>query len=149
MTLSLEFESDGEHQMDELRTCMDSDDVGILELEECSGDDTCSMNGLFHWQMEDYELFHSYMLGIEELEGEEVFPLEFVEYKEGNVTINESSTHRFEGKAIRYQEPSVEPTNLGDAENPRNILAGDDWNPVLKVATFKNFMEYKYICLDL
>ena len=105
---------------------MDPNNEGILELEECSGDDTCSMNGLFHWQMEYYELFHSYMLSIKEPEGEELFPPEFVEYKEGNVEINESLAHRFEVKSIRYKESSVKPTNLGDTENPRNIVVGDN-----------------------
>ena len=124
---------------------MNPNNEGVLELEECSEDKTSSLNGLFHWQMEDYELFHFYMLGIEEPKVEkEVFPLEFVEYKEGNAKINKSPAHRFEkGKAIRYEEPSMEATNLGDTENSRNILLKDDWNPVLKAAAFKIFMEYK------
>lgn len=154
MALSSEFKSDGEHRTDEGRAHMDPNDEGVLELEECSGDETSSLNGLFHWQMEDYELFHSYMLGIEEpKDEEEVFPPEFVENKEGNAEINECPAHCFEGKAIRYKEPLVEATNLGDAENPRNILVGGDWNSELKVAAFKIFMEYKdvfaWTCKDL
>lgn len=144
MTSSSKFKSNREHRMDEGRARMDLTDEGILELEECSGDDTSSMNRLLHWQMDGYELFHSYMLGIEEPEGEkEAFPLEFVKYKDGNAKINESPAHHFEGKTIRYEEPSVESTNLGDAENSRKILVGDDWNPVLNVVAFKIFMEYK------
>lgn len=45
-------------------------------------------------------------------------------------------------KPIRYEE-SVKPTNLGMEAEPRNILVGDDWNPVLKATAFKIFMEYK------
>ena len=93
--------------------------------------------------MKAYELLHTYMLGIEEPEDEELFPPEFVEYREGNAEINESPAHCFEGKEIRYEEPSVEVTNVGDAENPWNILVGDDWNLVLKAAAFKIFLEYK------
>ena len=93
--------------------------------------------------MEDCELFYSYILGIEAPEDEEVFPLEFMEYKEGNADINESPAHCFEEKAIRYEESLVETTNLGNAENPRNILVWDNCNPVLKAATFKIFMEFK------
>ena len=37
----------------------------------------------------------------------------------------------------------MEAINLGDAENPRNILVGEDWNLVLKAMAFKIFMEYK------
>ena len=66
-----------------------------------------------------------------------------MQYGEGNTEINESPAHCFEGKEIKYEEPFVEVTNLGDAENPRNILVGDDWNPVLKVVASKKNLEYK------
>ena len=33
--------------------------------------------------------------------------------------------------------------NLGDDIEPKNILVGDNWNPVLKAAAFKIFLEYK------
>lgn len=113
-------------------------------MEDCSGDETSSLNGLFHWQMKDYELFHMYILGIEEPKDEkEVFPLQFMEYREGNVGINKSPAHCFEGKKIRYKEPLVEATNLGDAKNLRNILVGEDWNLVMKAVIFKIFIEYK------
>ena len=33
--------------------------------------------------------------------------------------------------------------NLGDEAEPKNILVGDYWDPVLKAAAFKIFLEYK------
>ena len=32
---------------------------------------------------------------------------------------------------------------MGDEAEPRNILVGDNWDPVLKATTFKIFLEYK------
>ena len=53
--LSLDFEEE-----DEGRQHMEPDQEGVLRLDGGSTDDDLdSMNGLFHWQMEDYELFHS------------------------------------------------------------------------------------------
>lgn len=40
------------------RKRMEPDDEGVLELEGYSEDETSSIIGLFHWQMEDYEVFH-------------------------------------------------------------------------------------------
>jgi hypothetical protein len=47
---------------------MEPNKEGILKLEGGSKDDDLDLvNGLFHWQMEDYELFPScHMLGVEE-----------------------------------------------------------------------------------
>ncbi len=124
----------------------------MLELEGCSEDDLDSLNRLFHWQMEDYELFLSCnMLGVEGMDGEEkdVFPLEFGEYKEGEAQVNESLGHNFDVEnPIRYEELSVRVTNLWDEENLRNIRVGDDWDSVLKPTTFKIFIEYKDVNLD-
>lgn len=55
----------------------------------------------------------------------------------------EDPAHKFDkDKPIKY-EPSLKVVNLGDEANPKNIFIGDDWNPVLKAAAFKIFMEYK------
>lgn len=36
-------------------------------------------------------------------------------------------THHFEGdKIIKYEEPSLKKVNLGDEDNPKVILFGDD-----------------------
>lgn len=69
---------------------MEPDDEGALELEGCSEDETSSLVGLFHWQMEDYEVFHleCHMLQICEIkesgDGTEdaTFPPEYEEYRE-------------------------------------------------------------------
>lgn len=45
---------------DEGKKQMEPDEKGVLQLEGGSKDnDLDSVNGLFHWQMEDYELFQS------------------------------------------------------------------------------------------
>ena len=44
---------------------------------------------------------------------------------------------------MQYEEPLLQIINLGDKGNQRNILVGDNWNLVLKAATFKIFMEYR------
>ena len=49
--------SDSEEE-DEGKQRMEPDQEGVLRLEGGSMDDDLdSLNGLFHWQMEDYELF--------------------------------------------------------------------------------------------
>lgn len=45
---------------------MELNDGGVLELEEYSKDEIDSLNQFFHWKMEDYEIFHNYMLEVEE-----------------------------------------------------------------------------------
>ena len=128
---------------------MEPNEEGTLKLEEGSDDDDLdSVNGLFHWKMEDYELFSScHMLGVDEGSmGDEKneFSTEYREVKEGEAPIDETPTHTFSNeKPNKYEEPKVKTMNLGDEANPKNIFVGDDWNPVLKVATFKIFMEYK------
>ena len=60
--------------------------------------------------------------------------------------LNETLAHVFgEGKPIKYDEATVQTMNLGDEAKPKNILVGDNWNPVLKAMTFKIFLEYKNV----
>ena len=48
-----------------------------------------------------------------------------------------------EGETIKYNEATLQTMNLGDEAEPKNILVGDNWDPVLKVAIVKIFLEYK------
>lgn len=66
-------------------------------------DDLDSMNGLLHWQMEDYELFQSCnLLTIEEGHSDDGFPREFMEVKEGDAPLDETPAHAFtEGESIK------------------------------------------------
>lgn len=102
---------------------MEPDDEGVLELEGCSEDEVGSLNGLFHWQMEDYEVFHPacHMLQIEEVPKEkDMFPPEYREYKEGVAQVNDTPVHQFaKDKPIRYEDPNLKETNLGDETSPR------------------------------
>ncbi len=64
-------------------------------------DDLDSVNGLYHWQIEDYELFPSCnMLRVDEGEKEEEneCPKEYKEVEEGKVVMTEA-----EGKNIQYE----------------------------------------------
>lgn len=101
---------------DEGRGCREPNDEGILKLGECSEDETGLLNRLFHWQMEDYEMFQSYRLEVEEPEQatEEVYLSEYRESWKGDAP------------------------NLDDVDNPKII--GNDWNPVWKAAAFKIFI---------
>ena len=65
-------------------------------------DDLDSLNGLFHWQMEDYELFQSYnVLTVEEGHKNDGFPREFTKVKEGDASLDETPAHAFtEGEPI-------------------------------------------------
>lgn len=115
-------------------------------MEGGSTDDNLdSVNDLFHSQMEDYELFQSCnVLTIEEGHSGDGFPSEFTEIKEGDASLDETPTHVFsEGEPIKYNEATWQTMNLGDETEPRNILVGDNRDPVLKVATFKIFLECK------
>lgn len=38
---------------------MEPNEEGVLELEDYSEDEMSSLNGLFHWQMEDCKVFSS------------------------------------------------------------------------------------------
>ena len=45
--------------------------------------------------------------------------------------MDETPTHTFsKDKPIKYEEPIVKTMNLGEEENLKNILVGDDWNLV-------------------
>ena len=58
--------------------------------------------------------------------------------------MDKTPAHTFsKEKPIKYEEPTVKTMKLGDEAEPKNILVGDDWNPVLKATAFKIFMEYK------
>ena len=89
--------------------------------------------------MEDYEFFQSCnILAIEEERNGDGFPKEFREIKEGNTQLDETPAHVFnKEKPIKYEEATVQTMNLGDDTEPKNILVGDNWNPVLKTTTFK------------
>lgn len=142
----LEFE--GEEGDDEGKKRIEPDGEVVLKLDGGSDDDLDSLNGLVHWQIEDYELFPScHMLGVEETNNEEEkseFPTKYRELKEGEAPMDETPPHTFsKDEPIKYEEPSVKTVNLGDEANPKNIFVGDDWNPPLKETTFKIFMEYK------
>lgn len=52
------IESDGGSDVNEERKMMEPNDEGVLEIGGCSEDETSSLNGLFHWQIEDYKVFH-------------------------------------------------------------------------------------------
>ena len=125
---------------------MEPDHEGVLRLEGGSTDDDLdSINGLFHCQMEDYELFHNCnVLTVEEGHSANEFPKEFTEIKEGDVPLDVTPAHTFsKEEPIRYNEATLQTMNLGDEAEPRNILVGDNWDPVLKAAAFKIFLEYK------
>lgn len=141
--LASESESD-EDDTDEGKEGREPDDEGILGIQACSEDETDSLRGLFHWQMEDYELLYGCnMLGIEGPDMNE-FPPEYEQYKEGDVPVDDAPAHQFDkSKPIRYEESTLQVTNLGETSEQKNILVGDDWNPVLKTAAFKIFTEYK------
>lgn len=76
---------------------MEPNEEGVLRLGNCSEDETSSINGLFHWQMEDYEIFHPECNGLEILEIEEdnTYPPQFAEYQEGEARVDGAPTHQF------------------------------------------------------
>lgn len=116
--------SESDNRVDKGKESIKPKEEGVLKLE----DHTDSIDGLFHWQMSDYELFppSCNMLEIEEDPNE--FHREYKEYKKGEARVEESPAHQF-------------PKDEHD-ENPKTILVGDDWNPVLKTVTFKIFTKY-------
>lgn len=94
--------------------------------------------------MQDYELFtpSCNVLSIEEQP--DVFPPKYGEYREGEATVNDTLAQLFpKDRPIRYEEAKLKETNLGEASDPKKILVGDDWNPMLKATAFKIFLEYK------
>ncbi len=93
-------DSKGEGEGDnERKKKMEPNEEGVLRLEEgLNDDDLNSVNGLFHWEMEDYELFPSCnMLRVNEGEkGEEnECSKEYKEAEEGKAV-----TAEVEGKNI-------------------------------------------------
>ena len=79
---------------------MEPNEEGVLRLGECSDDDnTNSLNGLFHWQMGDNEVFHveCNMLQIQDSQSEERYSEEYTEYK-GNGVVKLST---WDNKPIR------------------------------------------------
>ena len=108
---------------------MEPDEEGVLRLEGGSKDNDLDLvNGLFHWQMEDYELFQSCnILTIGEERNEDKFSKEFREIKEGNTQLDEKPAHVFnKEKPIKYEEATVQTMNLGDDIEQKNILVGDN-----------------------
>lgn len=97
---SSDSESDGESD-DEGKRRMEPDEGGVLRLEEGSNDDDLdSVNGLYHWQIEDYELFPSCnILRVDEGEKteENECPKEYKEADEAKEVTAE------EGKDIQYR----------------------------------------------
>lgn len=118
-------DSEGEGESDnEGKKRIEPDEEGVLRLGGLIDDDLDSVNGLLHWQMEDYELFPSCnMLGVEgEKEGNE-FPKEYSELKDGEAQVDETPTHTFsEDKPMKYEEPTVKTMDLGDEENPKKTF---------------------------
>lgn len=119
---------------------------GVLRLGECSEDETSSLNGLFHWQVRNYEVFQPEcnILQIQEAEFEERYPEVYKEYKEGTATLRKTLAHIFE-KEVEYKEAKLQTVNLGEKDQPKEILIGDNWDPVLKATSFTIFLEYKDI----
>ena len=102
--LSSDFEEE-----DEGKQRKEPNEEGVLRLEGWSKDDDLdSVNGLFHWQMEDFELFLSCnMLRVDEGDQEEgnECPKEYREAEEGKTVMT-----KVEGKNIS--------TNLGKGKIP-------------------------------
>lgn len=139
---SSESDSKGENdQRDEGRDEMEPNSEGVLRLGEYAKDDADSLNSLFHWQIEDYELFQPTcnVLSIEEVP--ETFPSEYGEYNEGDAKVSEVPIHKFdEQNPMKYKEPSVRAMNRGKEEEPKIKPVGNDWNPVWKTVAFKIFI---------
>ena len=111
-----DLSSDSEAEDDEKQR-MEPDKEGVLQLEGGSTDDDLdSVNGLLHWQMEDYELFPSCnMLGVGEEKGRNEFPKQYSELKDGEAQVDETAAHVFsKDELITYEELMVKPMNLGD-----------------------------------
>jgi len=89
---SSDFEGEGGGD-DKGKKRMELDEEGVLRLEEGSNeDDLDSLNGLFHWQMEDYELFPSCnTLKVDEKGEENDCSKEYREVEEGKVITVDAS----------------------------------------------------------
>lgn len=71
--------------------------------------------------MEDYEVFHPacHMLQIEDEPNKEEFSPKYTEYKEGDSKVNDVLVYEFsKDRPMRYEDPTVKETNLGDTANP-------------------------------
>lgn len=103
---SSKFESDGgESDVDKGRKATEPNIKGVLELKNYLEDETSLLNDLFHWQMEDYEVFHREcnMLQVGEIKEEEkqgrpgqALPTEYGEYKERVSKLNNIPVHKYE-----------------------------------------------------
>ena len=94
-------DSKSEGKSDDERKRRMEPDEGVLRLGGSNDDDLDSVNGFFHWQIEDYELFPSCnMLRVNEGEKREENEClkEYREAKEGKAV-----TAKAEGKNIPYE----------------------------------------------
>lgn len=57
-------------------------------------------------------------------------------------TLNKTLAHIFE-KKMEYKEAKPQTLNLGEADQPKEIWIGDDWDPMLKATILRIFLEYK------
>lgn len=72
-------------------------------------------------------------------ENEDTHPEEYKEYKERMARIDDTPTHQFqEHEEVKYKEPNMMEFNLGDHEESRLIVVGDNWDPALKGASLCN-----------
>ena len=44
---------------------------------------------------------------------------------------------------MEYEEAQLQALNLEEGDQPKEIRIGDDWDPVLKAAALRIFLEYK------
>ena len=107
-------DSEGEGgEDDEGKKRMEPDEEGVLRLEGGSSeDDLDSLNGLFHWQMEDYELFPSYnMLRVDKDKKEEgnECPKEHREAKEEKAVMAEDEGKNIQYEPIKRKDSTVRP----------------------------------------
>ena len=66
----------------------------------------------------------------------------YTEYKEGGTTLDNTPAHIFDQK-VEYKEANLHALNLGEEGQTKEIFIGEDWDPVLKAAALRIFMEYK------
>lgn len=102
---SLDSESESENE-DDGKKRMEPDEEGVLRLEGGSNDDDLdSLNNLFHWQIEDYELFLSCnMLRVDEGEKKEEneCPKEHKEMEETKVITAEAKGRKRNDSTVLY-----------------------------------------------
>lgn len=99
-----ESKLDGEGGVDKGKYGRESDKEGVLGIQGCSEDVIDSLNGLFHWQMEDYELpYGCNMLQVDKEPDENECLPTYGEYTEGDAPVNETPAHRFDMTKRRNQ----------------------------------------------